>query len=253
MPAITAVSFSSEPGRCISKYSSSLDLVFWKSWLREPARNSLRDWMLCELSWHRVIYTRPNGGITIHTPRFTTTFGRDDLPGNSDGSYSKTPKAIPECLMAIKEEIERITQASYNALIVNYYQDGNDSISYHSDDETFLGPNPSIASLTLGSTRDFLMRRKAPSSVIGPAATRPTEKFMLEDGDLLLMRGRTQAEWEHAVPKRKNAPGGRINITFRRVVNRKGTENFLRYNRGDGPTWRFQNGRMEEAPENPGI
>ena len=138
--------------------------------------------------------------------------------------------------------------------------------------------------MTLGSSRDFFFRRKAPAGVniqpssnpsgtkgSGPAATRPTEKFLLEDGDLLLMRGRTQGEWEHAVPKRKHA-GGRINITFSRVVNRKGTESewtvadhvgtkltsdlpadFLRYNLGDGPVYRYRNGSMIELPSEPGI
>jgi alkylated DNA repair dioxygenase AlkB len=107
------------------------------------------------------------------------------------------------------------------------------SISYHADDETFLGPLPTIASLTLGSSRDFYLRRKfgedsEPSRQqhytkgVGPAASRPTEKMALADGDLVVMRGRTQAEWEHSIPKRANA-GGRINLTFRKVVSVKGT------------------------------
>lgn len=103
-----------------------------------------------------------------------------------------------------------------------------------------MGENPTIASLSLGSSRDFYLRRKAPAGVeiaksnnpmgskgTGPAATRPTEKFLLSDGDLLLMRGRTQAEWEHSIPKRANLNSGRINITFRTVMNTKGTESEL--------------------------
>lgn len=55
--------------------------------------------------------------------------------------------------------------------------------------------------------------------------------MVLSDGDLLVMRGRSQADYEHAIPKRANA-GGRINLTFRKVVSVKGTNNFQRYNRG---------------------
>jgi alkylated DNA repair dioxygenase AlkB len=91
------------------------------------------------------VYTRPNG-ITIRTPRFTTTFGKDDIAGNIDSSYSRPPKKIPSYLQAVKDEVERITNAHFNTLIVNFYQDGNDSISYHADDEAFLGQNPNIAS-----------------------------------------------------------------------------------------------------------
>ena len=39
-------------------------------------------------------------------------------------------------------------------------QHGTHSISYHSDDERFLGPLPTIASLSLGGSRDFYMRHK---------------------------------------------------------------------------------------------
>ena len=60
----------------------------------------------------------------------------------------------------------------YNALIINYYATGDDSISYHADDEAFLGPLPNIASLSLGATRDFYLRRKAPEGVeVAPATS----------------------------------------------------------------------------------
>jgi hypothetical protein len=40
------------------------------------------------------------------------------------------------------------------------------------------------------------------------------------------MRGPTQANWLHSVPKRANA-GGRINITFRRAINTAGTNKYV--------------------------
>lgn len=132
--------------------------------------------------------------------------------------------------------MEKRTGSRFNTIIINYYQDGKDSISYHADDESFLGPLPTIASISLGSSRDFYLRRKFsqdsdPRSVTqsqfytkgsGPAASRLTEKMKFDDGDLIIMRGKTQSEWEHSIPKRANA-GGRINLTFRKVVSVKGT------------------------------
>jgi len=53
-PAISSASFVSHEGLPIDKLDGSLDLVFWKGWLKEPARSQLRKWMLEELSWHRV-------------------------------------------------------------------------------------------------------------------------------------------------------------------------------------------------------
>lgn len=66
-------------------------------------------------------------------------------------------------------------------------------------------------------------------------------KLPLGSGDMVLMRGRTQANWLHSIPKRsgKNDAGGRINITFRKAVVRAGTENYYRYNVGTGPVFRF--------------
>ena len=61
------------------------------------------------------------------------------------------------------------------------------------------GPLPTIASLSLGGTRDFLLKHKK-----DPARR---ERFPLESGDLIVMRGTTQSNWLHSVPKRAQARG----------------------------------------------
>ncbi|OXN15733.1 hypothetical protein CDV57_09413, partial [Aspergillus fumigatus] len=137
--------------------------------------------------------------------------------------------------------------AVYNFCLVNYYASGDDSIAYHSDDERFLGPNPCIASLSLGAKRDFLMKHKTAEGV----AAAPV-KLALADGDMVIMRGETQSNWLHSIPKRRGSRGearqGRINITFRRAVVPAGTENYYRYNVGEGKAhrWREEEGRMVE-------
>lgn len=42
--------------------------------------------------------------------------------------------------------------------------------------------------------------------------------FTLKHGSLLVMRGYTQRDWLHSVPKRAKAEAARINLTFRHVV-----------------------------------
>lgn len=197
--------------------------------------------MLTRSVERQVSYTSLRTKQKIITPRFTATFGKDDT-GAPESAYPVKPKVIPPILEQLRLQLEKKTGAHFNAIIVNYYQDGKDSISYHADDETFLGPLPTIASLSLGSSRDFYIRCKfatdaaPPKSQFytkgsGPAASRLTEKMRLDDGDLLVMRGKTQQSTEHSIPKRSSA-GGRINLTFRNVVSVKGTNNFQRYNRG---------------------
>jgi len=66
-------------------------------------------------------------------------------------------------------------------------------------------------------------------------------KLPLGSGDMVLMRGATQPNWLHSIPKRsgKNRDdGGRINITFRKALVKAGTENYY-YNVGTGPIYRW--------------
>lgn len=72
------------------------------------------------------------------------------------GAYARyAPRPIPKCLDNLRVAWEAATDCSFNFCRVNYYASGADSISFHSDDERFLGPDPAIASLSLGAQRDF--------------------------------------------------------------------------------------------------
>jgi len=72
-------------------------------------------------------------------------------------------------------------------------------------------------------------------------------KISLGSGDMVLMRGSTQANWLHSIPKRKGgeAEKGRINITFRKAMVKGGTENYYRYNVGEGVVWKWDERRKE--------
>ncbi len=97
-----------------------------------------------------------------------------------------------------------------NSVLCNLYEDGAHSMGWHADDEPELGERPDVVSLSLGSARRFVLKNRA----------EPTLKveYALGQGDLLIMRGGTQANWLHAVPKTRRPVGPRINLTFRRVL-----------------------------------
>jgi alkylated DNA repair dioxygenase AlkB len=103
-----------------------------------------------------------------------------------------------------------VSGVTYNSCLLNRYRSGKDSQSYHSDNEKEYGKNPVIASISLGVSRDFQMRKNADHSC--------KLNFNLAHGDLLVMKGSTQDQWMHAVPKRANIEEERINLTFRNVV-----------------------------------
>jgi alkylated DNA repair dioxygenase AlkB len=121
----------------------------------------------------------------------------------------------PEYLVDIRRRVEAEAGEPFNSLLLNCYRHGNDSIGYHSDDEKELGNNPSVPSLSLGATRQFILRH-----------TRTKERlaFDLTHGSLLIMAGTTQHHWKHTVPKAKKPVGERINLTFRNIqLVREGT------------------------------
>jgi alkylated DNA repair dioxygenase AlkB len=259
-------------GRAID-IQPDLDLMYYQPYIPKSVTKDLFQFLRDELPFYRVQYKIKRGSIDtdIHTPRFTTVFGVDQTAYfTSDGHlldtasqkpvpknrYKCQPRPIPACLDRLRVLTENTTGEQFNFCLVNYYSSGNDSISYHSDDERFLGPNPAIASFSLGVQRDFLMKHKpsADSSVQGTGSDAKPQKFLLSSGDMILMRGPTQSNWLHSVPKRKDPrlESGRINITFRKAVVPGGTENYYRYNVGGGGVFRWNRAASKMDPWVPG-
>ena len=124
-------------------------------------------------------------------------------------SYSNTSRnALPWTpdLLQLKSIIEKITQSTYNSCLLNLYHNGDEGVSWHSDNEKALGEEPAIASISLGADRKFVFKHKS---------TKETIPILLESGSLLLMKGKTQTNWLHSLPKSKKIDSMRINLTFR--------------------------------------
>ncbi|KAK5723212.1 hypothetical protein LTR15_004909 [Elasticomyces elasticus] len=242
-----------------------LDLLYYQPYIPKEISKPLFEFLRRELFFYRVKYNIKRGSIEtqINTPRYTTVFGLDetarfDADGHpvdaatgkpvKPGSYKVPPRPIPQCLDLLRTLTENATNCRFNFALVNYYSTGNDSISYHSDDERFLGVEPAIASFTLGATRDFLLKHK-PTEASHVSETKPM-KLPLSSGDMVLMKGMTQSRWLHSIPKRKggDADKGRINITFRRAMVKGGTDNYYRYNVGDGEVYKWDESRREMMP-----
>jgi len=262
---IDALGFAPESeGRPIND-QPDLDLLYFQPYIPKEVEKELFQFLRQELPFYRVRYTIKRGPVVaeVNTPRYTTVFGVDDSSCFShDGTilhaqsrkpiqkdwYRCKPRPIPGCLDFLRKITEGSTGQTYNFCLVNYYASGNDSISFHSDDERFLGTDPAIASFSLGARRDFLMKHKsvAPSSDKPLKAEAKPLKLPLGSGDMVLMRGTTQANWLHSIPKRKagGSDKGRINITFRKAMVKAGTENYYQYNVGSGHAFKWDGVEM---------
>jgi alkylated DNA repair dioxygenase AlkB len=148
-------------------------------------------------------------GKTVAIPRFSAWYGENDVAYTYSGLTLKA-KPWNESLLSIKNKIEAFAGEHYNSVLLNWYRNGMDSMGWHADDEKELGENPIIASLNFGATRQFVLRSKANKN--------SKIKFNLSNGSLLIMKGALQHHWQHSIPKATTIKDGRINLTFRKIV-----------------------------------
>ena len=145
-------------------------------------------------------------GKSYPQPRLTAYYSLENMIYSYSGISMNTMPFTPT-LLQIKNKIEGNITEKFNAVLLNLYRDGNDSMGWHSDDEKELGENPVIASISLGEERMFNLRHKNNKLL--------KFKFLLQHGSLLLMKGKTQHFWQHQIPKSKKINKSRINLTFR--------------------------------------
>jgi alkylated DNA repair dioxygenase AlkB len=109
----------------------------------------------------------------------------------------------------ILERMRRVLSERYgvelDSMGLNLYRDGRDSVAWHGDRIAKEIAEPTVAIVSVGEPRKFLLRPREG----GRAMT-----FLLGRGDLLVTGRACQRRWQHSVPKLA-AAGPRISITFR--------------------------------------
>ena len=149
-------------------------------------------------------------GRKVKQPRLTCWYGDE----GTDYGYSGIrlqPEAWHPDLLRLRKRLEAELEYPFNAVLVNAYRDGRDSMGWHADDEPELGEAPLIASISLGETRRFLLRKRS---------SKHSTSVDLESGSLLIMPGSVQSAFQHCLPKTRAAKTLRINLTYRRVIRR---------------------------------
>jgi alkylated DNA repair dioxygenase AlkB len=142
-------------------------------------------------------------------PRLEAWYGPWDYPYAKGVVLKAAP--MPDYLQAVIDKIADAGIGTFNAVLINRYRDGHDYISPHSDND-YGDAEPTIPSLTLGASRPFRLARLFGKYKLDKTTT---VEYLPGHGDLLVMRGRTNAEWQHWVPKTAKPIGERINLTFR--------------------------------------
>jgi len=154
-------------------------------------------WLQAEVRWRTETFSLFGQDKTV--PRLVAWFGDQTLDYRYAGR-SHQGIGWPEALADLRTRVAGELNQSPNFLLLNRYRDGADSMGWHRDDEAGLGA--SIASVSLGATRNFLLRDSDEAR---------SRSLPLEDGSLLMFDGRIR----HALPKTRLPIGERINLTFR--------------------------------------
>ena len=183
------------------------EILFMKNFFDLSEAQNLFEILQKTINWrqeHIKMY-----GKTHLVPRKTAWYGEEGL----NYSYSRIicyPEKWTDELNFIKSEIEKlIPSEKFTSVLLNLYNDGNDKMGWHADDEKELGINPTIASVSFGATRRFDIKHKEIPGM--------QYQFELTSGSLLIMRGALQHHWIHQIPTQKKVTKPRINLTFRTI------------------------------------
>jgi alkylated DNA repair dioxygenase AlkB len=168
-----------------------------RSWLDEVSgwvsdHGDVFDLLLAEAPWRqreRWMYEK-----RVLEPRMVAGWSDETLP------------QLPARLEEMRAALSAYYGVEFDSVLVNLYRDGRDGVAWHGDTVRKTLQDPIVATVSLGERRRFLLR---------PGTSGPAKRtFTPGGGDLLVMGGACQHEWQHTVPKVARA-GARMSVTLR--------------------------------------
>jgi alkylated DNA repair dioxygenase AlkB len=144
------------------------------------------------IEWSR--YRRRMYDREVDVPRLVATCRLD-----------ATPTALPLADMA--NRVRERAPAPYNAVGMNLYRDGRDSVAMHNDKLHTLVAGQPIAIVSLGDSRRMQLKPKGTG--------RGRIDVELAHGSLLVMSHASQLTHDHGITKTGHAVGPRISVVFR--------------------------------------
>ncbi|EFC48497.1 predicted protein [Naegleria gruberi] len=217
----------------LNEKDTGVQVRYMERFLSQRESKELFDCLMEKCEWTSPKYNMY--GKDVVSKRKVAFFGKpitrnetDSVVDTNDGSVSrvyndmvKLQRDWPEPLLNLKKRLEELIGEKYEAALINRYDDGDDLIGWHADREA---SGFSIASVSLGASRDFQLRPMPKQNTNSSNTTQsPIQKKgeiitkSLENGCLLIMNGATQKHYQHCVPKRKGVLSARLNITFRDI------------------------------------
>ena len=145
-------------------------------------------------------------GKTVYQQRSIGFFSNKSIGYYYSGQLAKSKPLQPN-IKHLMDIINARFNTQYNGILVNKYDDGNNYISDHSDDETNLDKEGVIA-ISYGAVRKFRIRDKITKKIIMDIPT--------TSNSIIHMGGDFQKEFTHGIPVEKKVTGERYSLTFRK-------------------------------------
>ena len=168
--------------------TSWVDLV--PGWV--PDHAALFEQLVAEAPWYQ--RTRVLWDQAVLEPRLTAGYA---LP-------------LPAPLEELRAAVSGFYGVPFDSCWINLYRDGNDAVAWHGDSNRKTMRRPMVVTVSLGSSRRFLVRRRGGGPVL--------KEYAPGQGDLMVMGGRMQHDYDHAVPRDPRASGARISVTMRHTT-----------------------------------
>lgn len=181
------------------------ELWLWPHWLDHARSAAVLATLQQELAWQQPELRLFGNPVSI--PRQQVWMGDAHCCYRYSG-VTFVPEPWHPLVQKLTAWVNQQLNRHFNCVLLNLYQNGTEHMGWHSDDEPELGPDPDIASLSLGQSRRFDLKHKSQHHQLN---------LTLQDGDLLLMLGPCQRHWVHRVPKQAQASSARLNLTFRYI------------------------------------
>lgn len=177
----------------------SLDDASWIDVVRGflPAADALHDELVGSLAWEQGEVFRYERNLDL--PRLQTR---------------QMGRRVHTALAEAGTWLDRHYRVRFDDGALARYRDGNDSVGWHRDREMRWLDETLIGIVTLGAQRPFVLRPLGPKRY-GDDDRRDVIDVSPASGDLLVLGGRCQAAWLHAVPKMGAAVGDRISVQYR--------------------------------------
>jgi len=173
-----------------------LDATSWVDWCPGWLRghDALFETLLASGAWQQ--RTRQMYDQRVPEPRLTAGW-------TPDASDPSVPPVLPLLCGALSARYG----VTFDRVWVNLYRDGRDSVAWHPDRNGRVHRDPLVATVSLGARRRFQLRPRGGGPIaleLAPGA-----------GDLVVMGGACQHDWEHCVPKTARPVGPRMSVTIR--------------------------------------